>query len=285
MTVARELIESPDYWRGINPDSNVTETPWPAECNEIEFSAAEIEACKESLAEEGYFQTRPCIADASLERLINCIKRVRDERHPPAYALLYDDFFEVLASIAGLLRQILGSDFLIVPDEPDVYLIRTANDEGGAVPHRDTLRAHDMYDENGLPAMINIWIPITDATNLNSCMHVIPAHADPDFGTPRSDGDLPESMPTEILQNVRALPAKAGSVLGWSTELIHWGGASSTLAGLPRLSFAMYFQRADAERFHPTAMPVPFELDFDYRLYLVEKVFRDPYGKELPSFI
>jgi hypothetical protein len=280
MNIPRNLIENVDYWRNLNRASRVTEFPWPGQCEEISFSDSEFESCKKSLVEEGYFQTRPCIPEPVLDRLIECIKAVRADRHAPVYALLYDDYFEVLASLGGLLRELLGIGFLIVPDEPDVYLIRTGNDEGGAAPHRDTLRSHDMYNEDGMPAVINLWIPITDATSLNSCMHVIPAHADVDYQTPQSDQDLPETLDTRLLQSVRALPAKAGSVIGWSTELIHWGGYSSVLAEYPRLSFAMYFQRADARLFHRSAMPVPFRLSFDYRLYLIEKESRDRRGRE-----
>jgi len=207
------------------------------------------------------------------------------EGHAPVYAFLYDDFFEVLASIRNLLRSLLGANFRIVPDEPDVYFIPTSNIHTGAEPHRDTLRSHDMYDSKGLPSVINVWIPITDATTLNSCIHVIPAFADPDFRTPRSDELLPRMIDSACLQNVRALPAKAGSILGWSTELLHWGGQSSSGAKMPRLSFAMYFQNAANAKIHPTATSVPFHLDFEYRLYLIEKVWRDPDGNELNKFL
>jgi len=174
---------------------------------------------------------------------------------------------------------------MIVPDEPDVYFIPTSDTHAGAEPHRDTLHYAGMYDSAGLPAVINVWIPLTDATTLNSCMHVIPAWADPDYATTRSDETLSSPMDPSFLQRARALPAKAGSVLGWSTELIHWGGQSSSKAELPRLSFAMYFQRGHETKVHPTATRPPLNLDFDYRLYLVEKVWRDPHGRELQKYI
>ena len=198
--------------------------------------------------------------------------------------MLYDDFFELLAGLERLLSHLLGKGYLIVPDEPDVYFIPTANDQGGAPPHRDTLRSHDQYTTDGLPSVINLWIALTDATPLNSCMHVLPAHADPDYGTPASDAQPPRSVDLDLLQSVRALPVPAGTVLGWSTELLHWGGQSSHRADLPRLSMAMYFQRGDRRAVHPTAMAVPFEVSFDYRLYLVEKVWRDPDGRALAAF-
>ena len=287
MSIPRIFIEDVDYWRGINPSSQISSNPWSTDCDEISFSKSEIQSFKLSLLQDGYFQTRPCILESQLERLIACIKIVVSEGHAPGYALLYDDFFHVLASLGSLLRSLLGPDFLIVPDEPDVYAIPTSNLRAGrgTEPHRDTLRAPEMRDINKLPGVINLWIPITDATTLNSCMHVIPAFADQDFGTPESNYALPEKIDTRLLQSVRALPAKAGSILGWSTELIHWGGQSSARASQPRLSFAMYFQGSSQAKIHPTAVSVPFSLDFGYRLYLIEKVWRDRYGAELHKFL
>ncbi|MFT5506615.1 MAG: hypothetical protein ACI845_002701 [Gammaproteobacteria bacterium] len=281
----RASIEDINYWKKINPDSRITSQPWPTSSHDINFESEELARYKRSLISEGYFQTRPCIDEDQLDKLITCTSRVMLAGHAPAYALLYDDFFEILSSLNRLLTELLGTDFLMVPDEPDVYFIPTSNQHGGTEPHRDTLRHHNRYDDTGIPDVINIWIPLTDSTPLNSCMHVIPAHSDPDFYRPGSDDITPRNFDSETLQSVRALPAKAGSVLGWSTSLLHWGGRSSQLADIPRLSFAMYFQRGGVKKHHQVATTIPFKMSFDYRLYLVEKVWRDPDGIELPNFI
>ena len=47
------------------------------------------------------------------------------------------------------------------------------------------------------------------------------------------------------------------------------------------MSFAMYFQRGDVPHFHPTTMDIPAAIPFDYRLYLVEKVERDIFGRSV----
>lgn len=284
-TVAkRKEIEDPAYWRRIHPTGRVTCHPWRSSKPKT-FTQQELSELRSSLLSEGYFQTRPCISAVQLEHMLACTAAVMDHGHDPAYALLYDDFFEVLASMEQLLSGVLDASFKIVPDEPDVYFIPTANQHGGAIAHRDTLRAHDWRRADGLPSVINLWIAVTDATAVNSCIHVVPAHADPDYGTPRSDSSELFTFDAERLQAIRALPVPAGSVLGWSTELLHWGGRSSDRADLPRLSFAMYFQCGSANDVHPSAMPVPFELPFDYRLYLVEKVWRDPDGLELGNYL
>jgi len=285
MDKSREAIENKNYWLNLVPEATISKFPSVDSSQVIKLDSQQIHRYRQSLIEEGYFQADPIIPEGQLDRLLHCTSQVMGAGHPPAYALLYDDFFEILAYLDPLLYGLLGEGYLMVPDEPDIYFIPTSPDFGGAEPHRDTLRRHDMYDPDGLPAIINIWIPLTDATPGNSCMHIIPSHCDPDFKTPASDEELPESIDTVMLQSVRALPARAGSVLGWSTELIHWGGQSSGGAETPRLSFAMYFQSSRMPKFHPTARPCPVEMTFEQRLYMVEKVWRDPDGLEVAEYI
>ena len=129
---------------------------------------------------------------------------------------------------------------------------------------------------DGLPKLVNVWIPLTDATTLNSCMHVLPGHLDPLYphGGSRANpvGDQNKLI---LLQNVRALPAKAGSILCWSTGLLHWGGRSSQRATHPRLSFAVYFQSRELPPVHSTTMNIPSPISFRNRVYLVERRWQD----------
>ena len=275
----------PSYWMEINPTGTISEYPWSAKGGGIEFEDNELAALKQTLVHEGYFQTKPVINQSQLAHLIELIDGVMSAGHPPAYALVYDEFFAIMAGLSKLISSLLGQGFLMVPDEPDVYFIPTSDEHSGSGPHRDTLRFPDMYTDQGVPKVINIWIPITDSTTQNSCMHVIPAHYDGDYKTPRSMHELPDHLPNQVLQKVRALPAAAGSILGWSTELIHWGGMSSDQAELPRLSFAMYFQRGDCAKYHPSAMAPTSRIPFDFRLYCIEKVWADPDGKNIGQFL
>lgn len=285
MDKTREKIDAKNYWLSLVPEATISTSPIIDSTRIIKLDSEHIHQYRQSLIEQGYFKTEAIIPEEQIERLLHCICQVMRAGHSPAYALLYDDFFETLACLDMLLCGLLGKGYLMVPDEPDVYFIPTSPDFGGAEPHRDTLRRYGMYDRGGLPAIINIWIPLTDATMDNSCMHIIPSHSDPDFRTPASNHALPDKIDTAMLQKARALPAKAGSVLGWSTELIHWGGQSSSSAEMPRVSFAMYFQTGNTPKFHPTATPCPVEMTFEQRLYMVEKVWRDPDGLGVADYI
>ena len=74
------------------------------------------------------------------------------------------------------------------------------------------------------------------------------------------------------LEDIRALPAKAGSIVCWSTSLLHWGARSSRRATQPRISMATYYQSRDVPPYHNVTMDIPSPIPFAYRIHLVEKV-------------
>jgi hypothetical protein len=51
----------------------------------------------------------------------------------------------------------------------------------------------------------------------------------------------------------------------------------------PRISFAVYYQSRDAPPYHKATIDIPSPIPFAYRLYLIEKVRRDPHLKS-PDF-
>jgi hypothetical protein len=75
----------------------------------------------------------------------------------------------------------------------------------------------------------------------------------------------------ENIQGIRALPAGAGSNLGWRQNLLHWGGKSCERALEPRISLGFEFQRGDTRPYNdplldPLAIP-----GFEQRLGLIGK--------------
>jgi len=280
----REKVESIEYWRELNLGCTITHNPWPNDRGQYPVSSLDESFIRDQLRTDGYFVFDPIVPAEMLSRLQTCILNVVSAGHATTYALLYDQFYEVFARIGSLLEIILGPEYLLVPDEFEAYYIPTADEYSGTGPHRDSLQPVADSGLDGVPQLLNVWIPITDATTLNSCMHVIPAHRDVCYNL-SGPVDLESSRPDSFnLQDVRALPAPAGSVLCWAPQLLHWGGRSSRFAESPRLSFAAYFQSASKSHFHPTAMPLYQPIPFDYRLYLAEKVWRDPSGINRPPF-
>ena len=139
------------------------------------------------------------------------------------------------------------------------------------LPHRDYSAADSLHhdeceggDENGYPkatidhpAILNVWIPLNEATLDNGCMYVVPREFDTDFA--RTDGHHAHMNPaTEVqrglsskihfpLHGVRALPAPAGSLIAWYGNTIHWGSTCSRYAKVPRKSIALTFRRGDIQ--------------------------------------
>jgi hypothetical protein len=282
----KKFIENVDYWRALNPEFNITDDPWPRDPEPYPISSEEMESHVERMKREGYFQTSPIIPRDQLDKLRKSIVNIVAWGLRSTYALLYDEFYDVFGRLDNVLKPVLADRYRFVPDEFEAYLIPTTDDAAGTPPHRDSLLNRDCIGSDGLPKVVNVWIPLTDATTLNSCIHVLPGHLDPLYrlraSTADEDADAGEHVP---LQNIRALPAPAGSVLCWNPNLLHWGGRSSRWASHPRLSFAAYFQSRDVPPVHPTTMDIPSRIPFEYRLYLVEKVWKDPKGKKGPPNI
>ena len=98
---------------------------------------------------------------------------------------------------------------------------------------------HKTLRPDGRPKAMTFWLPLTDATTHNGCMYVLPADRDELYGTSR------DHQINVHLQNVRALPAAAGSVLAWTQALFHWGSRARNPIGGPRISISVEFQRGD----------------------------------------
>jgi hypothetical protein len=116
---------------------------------------------------------------------------------------------------------------------------------------------------------------LSDATLDNGCIYVVPRdlvsrEIASGFSNMRTISSADASA---LLQSSRALPAKAGSILGWDYTLIHWGSKCGW-PGHPRISIAVTFIASDTE---PTTREPPL-LDgsgtppnFAQRLHLIGK--------------
>ena len=94
---------------------------------------------------------------------------------------------------------------------------------------------------------LSLWVPLTDVTADNACMSVLPRSHELRYDPPLTD---PEKInPDDGIP----LPAKAGSVLGWSQDLYHWSGRMTENAKTPRVSLSLEFQNP---AFAPMAEPL-----------------------------
>eukprot|EP00051_Salpingoeca_urceolata_P011722 m.145576 g.145576 ORF g.145576 m.145576 type:complete len:413 (-) comp17226_c0_seq4:25-1263(-) len=175
---------------------------------------------------------RPSLPTDVVPRLAEGMKNLVSQGWHPVWAFVYDEAWElfqavgrhVLPSINPLLK--LNWDcWAWYLDPSSIPLPR------GFLPHRD--RTLMPFSETQEPAYFTMWIALTDATLDNGCIRVLPATADPEY---KSQDDTVTASWNESAE--QALPCSAGTVLGWTGRLLHYGGQCTRDAVAPRVSLA-----------------------------------------------
>lgn len=251
-----------DFWRALVPGSTITDAPF-GELRDVNASVApaELELWREQLRVDRYFQTEPLLDDSRRREMLRCIERVRAAGLPETFALVYDVFFRVFADLHPLLTPLLGPRYRLIPNFW-IYYIETSDRGHGFEPHRDA-EYPGTIGEDGVPTVLTLWLALTDATALNSCMYVVPAGRDPGYHA--AIDSLHQDGAGIRLEDIRALPAAAGTVSCWDQYIYHWGSRSSARAPAPRVSYAFYCQRSDVS-VDPVTVAVPSPMSFRERL-------------------
>ena len=201
----------------------------------------------------------------------NLFDKIVSNGLPPVFSFVYDEIWTLTAQIRNLLKAVMHEEFMLMPD---FWAWRFAPGQSGWAPHRDKL-AGSLYPDRR-PKSLTVWIPISKAYPLNSCMYVLPADRDEYYGV---DNVQEFSAPPP---DVRALPGEPGDVFVWTQHLLHWGSHSADKHNLgPRMSIAFECQRGDVSAFNwPLLDPAKIP-SFDERLALISKQimqYRHMYG-------
>jgi hypothetical protein len=279
------------FWRALNPDLHITHHPLRAATAWSAMGPDLSERCVSFFRKEGYFQAPPLIEPETTTRLAQAIEAMADRTIPGVFAFVYDEFWQLFATANRFLSAVLGDGYKVTPSEIWTFHVPRGSESAGWPPHRDLL-TQDTVSDRGVSAL-TLWIPLTDATPLNGCMYVLPEKLDPGIGE-----QLLFPQPSlAMLQNVRALPAAAGSVLGWNTRILHWGGRSSDQAEQPRISVGIYFHARDLslnklqyQNHEGTRHQVPLafnpsmELPFQARLLAIAEALQTYDGRSPYSF-
>jgi hypothetical protein len=246
-TLARlgDRVRDPEFWRSLNPELRITPTPFAAPVDPRVVTDAVAARARAQLADEGYFAAPPLVPAGEIARFRRAVERLAALGYPTPLACLYDEFWRLFAGLDALLAPMLGPDYVIVAHGTWTFHVPAGHSGLGewaaSAPHRDSLGPDPEVLAGRAPGAINLWIPLSHATPANSCIYVVPAPFDPSYYSASRD----VSADRIRWQDIRALPAAAGSVLGWSTHLLHWGSRSSVRADEPRMSVATYVQRRD----------------------------------------
>ena len=218
---------NPGYWRALNPALTA------AGISHKPVSARRHSAAIRQIDDYGYFQIDDVIASSVTRRMKLAMERVRAAGWPAVFAMVYNEFWNIaqIPPIDRVLEEVLGSGYLQIPHVWCHYVRPVAGAHGWS-PHVDGKRSGRM----------SIWLPLSDATLENGCMYVIPDGRvsdgfDRTFKMRRSFSKDERDM---MFHGMRALPAPAGSILGWHFGMIHWGGMAEN-GRHPRVSVAYEF--------------------------------------------
>jgi phytanoyl-CoA dioxygenase PhyH len=209
---------------------------------------------------DGYFQIAHDFG-LDMAMMADTVRRFSAEGMPPVFCFLFDEFWAPFHAMDAAYGGILGP-YGMLPDFW-VWNVDPAKGESGWTPHRD--RGAGSLRPDRRPLTLTSWIPLSEANPLNSCMYLVPAHADPTYGTPQ-ENEWRFQLPA-----IRALPAKPGDVLVWNQAVLHWGSRTSQLATQSRVSMAFEFQASDSKPFNTPILPRGEWVPFDVRLKLIAK--------------
>ena len=173
-------IDDISYWRSLNPDSTISDFPFEGLKDEPKIKQEDLDRYLTQLQEEGYFQTEPLVPESTIQEMLRCIESVKQAGFPPIFALVYDVFYNVFKHFDSVLSGILQPGYKMIPNFWFFY-VNPCEDSKGFEPHRDREYGNTIDASSGLPTVVTVWIPITAADPLNSCLYMLPTNRDPHY--------------------------------------------------------------------------------------------------------
>ena len=283
-----ERLTTVEYWKALNPGMSISDYPFqtPAD-KEVKAPSVEVERCVQQMREEGHFRIGSVLSKERMARMAQAVVNIVEAGYPPAFAYVYDDFWQVFRDLSPVLTPMYGEDYRVVINLW-AWHIPPTDAQHGFKPHRD-LTGKNTLRLDGSPVFGTVWIPLTDVTTQHACMYVLPTNHDPNV-----PGKMESfSIPKESVQAIRALPAEAGSIIGWNSYALHWGSKSSKWANGPRISIATYIKRAEEQGFNSVSVRAHQFLNLEKRLavigenmahYDVDSITEARYPKKLMEF-
>ena len=265
---------SPDFWRRLCPELTISSEPFSNRPPPLPMDREEASRLLEQIVEEGYLQTPPLFSPDAMRRCATAVSSVVRAGFHPLFAAVYDEIWQLLSGLGDVFDPILGQDYRLVPNIW-IWHVDAGAELSGWPPHRDAPSSNTLRPD-GRPTLVTVWIPFTDATPLSSCIYVLPLSRDTNF-----PGNL-EKETIDNLQDVRALPVQAGSILGWNQYIIHWGSRGSRRADGPRINLGIYFQSNDVPPY-PDARDLSGPLSFEQRLAFISAAIAPYIDFPLPT--
>lgn len=231
--VARRLEWALDeaYWEALSraegTEGRTTGVATPV------ISKADILRHVGHLKSEGYFCIENVVEPERVAALYSAVEKVRSAGWPAVFAFVYEEFWSLTAiePLATFLEAAVGPAYL----QNSAIWAHWVNGESGNAgwhPHFDMAGEDDGF--------LSVWIALTNATLDNGCMYLVGRRASSSARVDAIEAtrDLPYESYSAILRNTIAVPAPAGSVIGWRGDILHWGSINTGNPS-PRVSLAL----------------------------------------------
>jgi Phytanoyl-CoA dioxygenase (PhyH) len=230
-------VATPEYWLGVCPEMSIG--------RQVGVDRPEAPYIdKAAFRRTGYFVAPGVLPEAQTAALLEAIERLRTDGWHPIFVLVFDELWNLAwtSSVRSIAEALLGAPARLRRNLAVHYVHEEGSPRGWA-PHKDG----PPFDGG-----LSTWVPLTDATLDSGCMYVIPrghggplAQSEPrglggrvrEAMGPPQESEAPDSETMKLLMRTRALPAPAGSVLGWGFDVWHWG-SPRTEGAPPRVSVA-----------------------------------------------
>lgn len=285
-----DKLATPEFWLSLNPEMTISDQPFLRPPLPLRAEPHDADRCVRQMKQEGYFKLDSVLPAAEMERMARVIVKLVNEGFPPAFAYVYDEFWRVFRDLSPLATPIFGQHYRLVTNFWAWHIPPTGEDAGFR-PHRDLPGAGaEVMRPDGLPWLATVWIPLRDVSAANACMHLLPMNRDPNV----PNNLMQQTVPHEAIQDIRALPAAAGSVLSWNPNVLHWGSRSSAWTNEPRISIAAYLKHVgDPHNLNSVSLAPAQILSLEFRIatigmvmahYDKDDISKDRYPPELLNF-
>jgi hypothetical protein len=261
--------ESAPFWRSIAPWLHVDELHGGAAGHAYLASPTTPDPLGPWQARwrtAGYLRLDPLLDPATTAALARAITALRARDLHPAFLYVYDEVWHVLEALRPWLSPLLGEDFEVLADVW-AWHVDPRTDRGGWPIHRGWYE--DVRDRTGTPGLVNVWVALSDASERNACIHLVPLSRDPHY-----PGALNNLTGLDALG--LALPTRAGGGLVWNANAAHWGGTCDASYRQPRMSMSFTARRRAGPTGDIPCLDVP--LPFRARLDLIAEQF-ETYGE------
>lgn len=278
------MIHDLNTWKILNPSCSIEENKPLQSLNTYRLSSEQKEEQIASLKDDGYCFIPALIDEKQVQTMLSCVKNLIAMEIPPVFCFVYDIFWQLTLDLQPVLSDFLTADYLTIANAWAWHV--DGKGSGYFPPHRD-LVDDDFIDQEKMPTLFSLWIPLTEVTTKSSCMYVLPGSLDPEYPDKaitwrtrwQKEGHQPWKV--EDLVNIRALPAPAGTFMGWNGGVMHWGSKPHPHAPA-RISIGYYFHSPHAKKKQKNLLDLKKPLSFSKRLEIIFDMMHI-YGKSLKT--